>query len=60
MKLSHIDSKRIDGKFLSADGSIPEGQGAVIGLLEDCYELLDDMRDAMEAMDEMKPVEVNT
>ncbi|CAG8816604.1 46540_t:CDS:2 [Gigaspora margarita] len=37
-KLRAIDSKRVDGKFLSSDGSIPSGQGQVIGLLEECYE----------------------
>jgi hypothetical protein len=30
-----------DGKFLNAQGEIPEGQAILIGLLEDCY---DDMR----------------
>ncbi|CAG8689894.1 22628_t:CDS:2, partial [Dentiscutata erythropus] len=37
-KLRAIDSKRVDGKFLSSDGSIPPGQAQVIGLLEECYE----------------------
>ncbi|CAG8559406.1 17518_t:CDS:2, partial [Gigaspora rosea] len=38
IKLRAIDSKRVDGKFLSSDGSIPSGQAHVIGLLEECYE----------------------
>ncbi|CAG8451163.1 813_t:CDS:2 [Cetraspora pellucida] len=37
-KLRDIDSKRVDGKFLSSNGSIPSGQAQVIGLLEECYE----------------------
>jgi hypothetical protein len=37
-ELRSIDSKRVDGKFLAPDGSIPSGQAQVIGLLEECYE----------------------
>jgi hypothetical protein len=37
-ELREIDSKRIDGKFMASDGSIPTGQAQVIGLLEECYE----------------------
>ncbi|CAG8436392.1 2704_t:CDS:2 [Ambispora gerdemannii] len=37
-ELRKIDGARVDGKFLSLDGSIPPGQAQVIGLLEECYE----------------------
>lgn len=37
-ELRSIDSKRVDGKFMAPDGSIPPGQAQVIGLLEECYE----------------------
>ncbi|CAJ0826262.1 22031_t:CDS:2 [Entrophospora sp. SA101] len=37
-ELREIDSKRIDGKFMASDDSIPTGQAQVISLLEECYE----------------------
>lgn len=38
MKLSSIDNMRVDGKFM-VDDEIPDGQAAVIQLLEDCFEI---------------------
>ena len=35
---------RKDGKFLSSDGSIPEGQGIVMAHLNECHELLEMVR----------------
>ena len=32
---------RRDGKFLSVDGNIPEGQGIVMAHLNECHELLE-------------------
>ncbi|KAJ2124612.1 hypothetical protein IW147_001577 [Coemansia sp. RSA 720] len=40
MKLSSIDNLRTDGKFLDDEGYIPEGQGVVMSLLNECYDLL--------------------
>lgn len=42
-KLTTIENERVDGKFVSADGSIvTEGQGTLSGLLEECHNLLND------------------
>ena len=38
MKLNSIDNMRVDGKFVLGK-DIPEGQGHVIGLLSECYDL---------------------
>ncbi|KAJ2376410.1 hypothetical protein IW150_002003 [Coemansia sp. RSA 2607] len=40
MKLSSIDNLRTDGKFLDDEGYIPEGQGVVMSLLNECYDLM--------------------
>ncbi|KAI7824260.1 hypothetical protein BX661DRAFT_194355 [Kickxella alabastrina] len=40
MKLSSIDNLRTDGKFLDEEGHIPEGQGVVMSLLNECYDLM--------------------
>ncbi|KAJ2521872.1 hypothetical protein H4217_001122 [Coemansia sp. RSA 1939] len=40
MKLSSIDNLRVDGKFLDDEGHVPEGQGIVMSLLNECYDLL--------------------
>ncbi|KAJ1806167.1 hypothetical protein LPJ56_006433, partial [Coemansia sp. RSA 2599] len=40
MKLSSIDNLRSDGKFLDDEGHIPEGQGVVMSLLNECYDLM--------------------
>ncbi|KAG0283831.1 hypothetical protein BGZ98_006166, partial [Dissophora globulifera] len=37
-ELREIEAKRIDGKFMDAQGHIVSGQAAVVGLLEDCYD----------------------
>jgi len=44
MKLASIDNIRIDGKFLDEDGSIPEGQGIVMALLNECYDILFELK----------------
>lgn len=43
MKLSSIDNMRVDGKFMVGD-EIPDGQAAVIQLLEDCFEIAYQLR----------------
>ncbi|KAJ1938980.1 hypothetical protein FBU59_004274, partial [Linderina macrospora] len=40
MKLSSIDNLRTDGKFLDEEGHVPEGQGVVMSLLNECYDLM--------------------
>jgi len=48
LALYQIDSMRKDGKFIGADGSIPEGQGIVMAHLNECHELLEMLKEAME------------
>ncbi|PVU91571.1 hypothetical protein BB559_004068 [Furculomyces boomerangus] len=43
MKLFSIDSLRVDGKFLDDDGNIPEGQGIIMSLLSECYDLMHEL-----------------
>ena len=43
MKLNSIDNMRTDGKFYVGK-DIPEGQGSVIDLLSECYDLAYDLR----------------
>jgi len=47
MKLNSIDNMRVDGKFMVGK-DIPEGQGSVIGLLSECYDLAYELRTAAE------------
>ena len=51
MKLNSIDAMRVSGKFMTEDGSIPEGQGTVHALLAECYELLHELRSEIEEDD---------
>ncbi|CAO3630503.1 unnamed protein product [Cunninghamella blakesleeana] len=44
MKLSSIENLRKDGKFYDVKGHIPEGQALCVSTLEECYQLLDDLR----------------
>jgi Protein of unknown function (DUF2408) len=44
MKLNSIDAMRVNGKFMTDDGAIPEGQGTIHALLAECYELLHELR----------------
>ncbi|KAF9515098.1 hypothetical protein BS47DRAFT_1294272 [Hydnum rufescens UP504] len=44
LALHQIESLRMDGKFHSADGSVPEGQGIVTAHLNECHELLEMVR----------------
>lgn len=41
LALFQIDSMRKEGKFVGADGSIPEGQGIVMAHLNECHELVE-------------------
>ncbi|KAJ1675793.1 Cu(2+) suppressing and bleomycin sensitive protein 1 [Spiromyces aspiralis] len=40
MKLASIDNLRVDGKFLDEEDHVPEGQGVVMSLLNECYDIL--------------------
>ncbi|RDL37822.1 uncharacterized protein BP5553_05255 [Venustampulla echinocandica] len=48
MKLNSLDNMRVDGKFLVGN-EIPEGQGSVIDLLSECFELNYELRIAAES-----------
>ncbi|KAJ4473646.1 hypothetical protein J3R30DRAFT_3406546 [Lentinula aciculospora] len=41
LALHQIESRRKDGKFIGADGSIPEGQGTIMAHLNECHELIE-------------------
>ncbi|KAI0470702.1 hypothetical protein GGR56DRAFT_140856 [Xylariaceae sp. FL0804] len=47
MKLNSIDNMRVDGKFMVGQ-DIPEGQGSVTELLEECFDLNYELRVAAE------------
>ncbi|CAG8959695.1 hypothetical protein HYFRA_00001601 [Hymenoscyphus fraxineus] len=47
MKLNSLDNMRVDGKFMVGK-EIPEGQGSVIELLSECFELNYELRIAAE------------
>ncbi|ORX59745.1 hypothetical protein DM01DRAFT_1333204, partial [Hesseltinella vesiculosa] len=46
MKLSSIERLRKDGKFYVGD-AIPEGQALCVSTLEECYQLLDSLRESV-------------
>ncbi|GKZ20665.1 hypothetical protein AbraIFM66951_005393 [Aspergillus brasiliensis] len=47
MKLNSIDNMRVDGKFYVGT-DIPEGQGSVNGLLAECYDIVWELRAAVD------------
>lgn len=51
-ELRKIDSKRVDGKFLGPGGSFPPSQAVCSSLLEECFEIVQEIR----ALDESKNV----
>ena len=44
LALYQIDQMRKDGKFVGADGSVPEGQGIVMAHLNEGHELVEMVR----------------
>ncbi|KAM3584559.1 hypothetical protein VKS41_003368 [Umbelopsis sp. WA50703] len=51
-KLRKIDNRRVDGKFLAEDGSIPSGQALVVGLLEQLFEETHDLMASTDSISE--------
>ena len=47
MKLSSIDNMRTDGKFM-VGGEIPEGQAAITTVMEECFEMVAELRNQAE------------
>ncbi|KAF8498738.1 hypothetical protein F5888DRAFT_1691501 [Russula emetica] len=43
-ELRKIDSKRVDGKFLGPGGSIPASQASCSSLLEECFDIIQEIR----------------
>jgi len=43
-ELRKIDSKRVDGKFLGPGGSIPASQAICSSLLEECFDIIQEIR----------------
>ena len=54
MKLNSIDNMRVDGKFMIG-GEIPDGQGNVTQLLEECFELAYELRNNAENYSDSAP-----
>ncbi|KAI8364255.1 hypothetical protein BD560DRAFT_403434 [Blakeslea trispora] len=52
MKLASIENLRKDGKFYDDQGDIPEGQALCVDVLEECYSLLNSLRDLSEDLEE--------
>ncbi|KAJ3031701.1 UNVERIFIED_CONTAM: hypothetical protein HDU68_001218 [Siphonaria sp. JEL0065] len=52
VKLAALDNQRKDGKFIGEDGSIPEGQGILHDLLDECYNLQVELQQASEESDD--------
>ncbi|OMJ28535.1 UPF0662 protein [Smittium culicis] len=43
MKLFSIDSLRVGGRFLDDDKNVPEGQGIIMSLLSECYDIMHEL-----------------
>ena len=55
-KLTAIESDRVDGNFVSKDGSdVSKGQGLLNGLLEDCHNLLNDFTASADPVNHFVP-----
>ncbi|KAG7093937.1 hypothetical protein E1B28_007571 [Marasmius oreades] len=51
LALHQIESRRKDGKFMAADGTVPEGQGIIMAHLNECHELIEMLKEAMDEGD---------
>ena len=51
MQLNSIDNMRVDGKFYVGN-DIPEGQGSVNALLAECYDIVWELRAAVQDDDD--------
>ncbi|KAL6944764.1 hypothetical protein ACO0RG_001514 [Hanseniaspora osmophila] len=52
MKLASLDNMKVDGKFYDEDGNVPEGQGTLCCLLNECFDILHELE--IEAEDKEK------
>ncbi|OLY79710.1 UPF0662 protein C30C2.08, partial [Smittium mucronatum] len=56
-ELLEIDELRMNNKFYDSDGSLAEGQALVVGLLEQCFDMVHDLLAEGEAVvEDMKPL----
>lgn len=58
-QLNSLDNMRVDGKFMIGN-DIPEGQGSVTELLEECFELNYELRVAAEEAEEREEKAAST
>ncbi|KAI8805667.1 hypothetical protein BJ742DRAFT_819601 [Cladochytrium replicatum] len=49
LKLAGIDNMRVDGKFLGSHGNVPEGQGVLHVLLNECFERMAEIKSHIES-----------
>ncbi len=49
--LMQLDNRRVDGKFLDDDGSIPIGQATVNAILAECFDICQDLKVELELKD---------
>ncbi|KAI0299145.1 hypothetical protein BC826DRAFT_1090537 [Russula brevipes] len=54
--LRKIDSKRVDGKFLGPGGNIPASQAICSSLLEECFEIVQEIRAQEESKNVAPPL----
>ena len=55
----HLHSKRVDGKFLGPGGTIPASQALCISLLEECFDILQQIKaqdDSKNVASSLKPI----
>ncbi|KAF9778416.1 hypothetical protein BJ322DRAFT_1093002 [Thelephora terrestris] len=58
-ELRKIDSKRVDGKFLGPNGTIPTSQAACSSLLEECFDITQEIKaqdESKHVADSLKPI----
>ncbi|KAI8874019.1 hypothetical protein GQ42DRAFT_130309 [Ramicandelaber brevisporus] len=48
LKLSSLDALRVDGKFVDEQGNVPEGQGIVLSLLNECHDIVMELSNNIE------------
>ena len=55
-EVNEIDSARIDGKYISKEGDVVQGQAAVIDLLEGCFDDIHELLASRDPVDGENPL----
>lgn len=58
-ELRKIDSKRVDGKFLGPNGTVPSSQAVCSSLLEECFDIAQEVKaqdESKNVADSLKPI----